>query len=60
MGEGMKANIIIRMGAPYFDARVRGADGNYVHFNLRTMDKKSQHQFRRELVKAFRIAGETA
>jgi hypothetical protein len=54
----MKPNIIIRMGAPYFDARVRGADGKFVHFNLRRLDKKAQHQFRRELVKAFRISRE--
>lgn len=53
-----KPNIIIRMGAPYFDARVRGADGNFVHFNLRKLDKRAQHEFRRELVKAFRISRE--
>ena len=56
----MKPNIIIRMGAAYYDARVRGADGNYTHFNLRKLDKKQQHVFRRELVKAFRIAKEAA
>lgn len=52
-----KPNIIIRMGAPYFDARVRGADGTFVHFNLRKLDKSGLHAFRRELVKAFREAG---
>lgn len=53
-----KANIIIRMGAAHYDARVRGADGEFVHFDLSRMDKKARHVFRRELVKAFRIAGE--
>lgn len=54
----MKANIVIRMGASKFTADVRGADGNMVSFDINNMDKKAQHQFRVELVKAFRIAGE--
>lgn len=51
-----KANVIIRMGAPYFDARVR-VGGEFVHFNLRKMDKHSQDQFRIQLTRAFRSAG---
>jgi hypothetical protein len=52
------ANILIHMGASTFTADVRGADGNPVRFNLRQMDKQQEHRFRRELVKAFRKAGE--
>jgi hypothetical protein len=54
----MKSNIIIRMGAGKFTADVRGADGNAVHFNIGKMKPQAQHQFRRELVKAFRISRE--
>jgi hypothetical protein len=52
-----KSNIIIHMGASVWTAKVRGADGKFVEFNLRAMDGKQQHNFRRELVKAFREAG---
>lgn len=51
----MKANIIIRMGAPYFDVRVRGADGSYVTFDHRTMSKDEKRNFHRELLNAFRL-----
>lgn len=53
----MKTNIIIHMGASAWTAKVRGADGNFVTFDIRAMDGKQQHTFRRELVKAFREAG---
>jgi hypothetical protein len=33
------------------------ADDNFVTFNLRKMERREQHRFRRELVKAFREAG---
>lgn len=49
-----KYNLIIRMGAAHWDARARGADGKFVHFNLRTMEKKHRSQFHRELMNAFR------
>lgn len=52
----MNTNIIIRMGAAHWDARVRGADGNFVHFNFRTMDKKQRSTFHRELMNAFRAS----
>jgi hypothetical protein len=52
-----KTNIVIHMGASVWTANVRGADGKFVEFNLRNMDGKQQHNFRRELVKAFREAG---
>lgn len=52
-----QSNIIIRMGAPYFDAIVRGADGKMVTFNLRKMQNRDQGTFIKELVKAFREAG---
>jgi hypothetical protein len=35
-----KANIIIRMGATNWDARVRSASGDMVRFDLRAMEKK--------------------
>lgn len=54
-----KPNIIIRMGASKFVADVRGADGAFVTFDLNKLDKRGQHKFRVELVKAFRQAGET-
>lgn len=50
----MKANVIIRMGAPYWDARVRAADGKFVTFDLKRMEKTERRVFIRELTKAFR------
>lgn len=50
-------NIVVHMGASTWTANVRGADGKFVEFDLRAMDGKQQHNFRRELVKAFREAG---
>lgn len=52
-----QANIIIRMGAPYFDVNVRGGDGKMVTFNMRQMKAREQGTFIKELVKAFREAG---
>jgi len=49
-----KANIIIRMTAGNWDARVRGADGSFVRFDFRKMDKKGRSTFHRELMNAFR------
>lgn len=51
-----RPNIVIHMGAGVFDAQVRGADGQMIHFDIRNMEPKNQHRFRRELVKAFREA----
>lgn len=52
-----KPNIIIRMGAPYWDARVR-SNGTETHFDIRAMDTQNQRKFIFEVVKAFRVAGE--
>lgn len=49
-----QANIIIHYGASTWTAKVRGADGEFVTFDLRAMGRKEQHVFRRELTKAFR------
>lgn len=47
-------NVIIRMGAGNYDARVRGADGNFVRFDLRAMEKKARSGFHREFMNAYR------
>lgn len=49
----MKTNVIIRMGAAYWDARVFSKDGE-THRDFRTMDKKERSEFHRELMNAFR------
>lgn len=49
-----KPNIVIRMTSGNWDARVRGADGNFVRFDFRKMDKKGRSTFHRELMNAFR------
>ncbi len=51
-----KPNIIIRMGAPHWDARVRRPDGSYVNFDFRKMQKKERSVFHRELMNAFRAS----
>jgi len=51
-----KPNIIIRMGAGNWDARVRDSKGNFVRFNFRKMDKKGRSTFHRELMNAFRAS----
>ncbi len=51
-----KPNIIIRMGAANWDARVRDASGNLVRFNFRRMEKKERSVFHRELMNAFRAS----
>lgn len=53
-----KANIVIHYGASTWTARVRAANGEFVTFDLRKMDRKQVHNFRWELTKAFREAGE--
>jgi hypothetical protein len=50
----MKPNVIIRMGAAYWDARVRASDGSTVHFDFRSMESKERSAFHRELMNAFR------
>lgn len=54
----MKARVIIRMGASKFTAAVRNGDTIHL-YDLRRMQPKQVHEFRRELVKAFRISKET-
>ena len=51
-----KPRVIIRMGAPYFDVRVRGADDAYVTFDHRKMSTAEQRTFHLELLKAFRVS----
>jgi hypothetical protein len=50
-----KPNLIIRMGAAYWDARVRNGD-KWVRFDFRLMDKKARSTFHREFMNAFRAA----
>jgi hypothetical protein len=47
------------MGAGRFEAVVRNGD-NIILFDLNKMQRKEQHIFRRELVKAFRLSTEEA
>lgn len=51
-----KPRIIIRMGAPHWDARVRDANGNLVTFDFRKMEKKARSDFHREFMNAFRAS----
>ena len=51
-----KPNIIIRMGAAHWDARVRDSKGNFINFNFRSMEKKARSTFHRELMNAFRAS----
>ncbi len=51
----MKERIIIRMGASKFDALVRVGDELKL-YDLRAMQPRDQHNFRRTLVKAFEEA----
>lgn len=51
-----KPNIIVRMGAANWDAKVRRPDGSYVHFDFRKMQKKERSAFHRELMNAFRAS----
>jgi hypothetical protein len=53
----MKNNVTIRMGAAYNDVTVRAADGSAVVFNRRTMSKRENSDFHRELMNAFRASG---
>ena len=55
----MKPNIIIRMGAAHWDARVN-SNGSQVHFDLRAMDKKERSVFHRELMNAYRATRSAA
>jgi len=51
-----KPNLIIRMGASHWDARVRTEAGEFVRFDFRSMEKKQRSAFHRELMNAFRAA----
>jgi hypothetical protein len=52
----MQANVIIRMGAANYDCRVRGADGEFVRFDLRSMSKDQRRDFHREFMNTYRAA----
>lgn len=54
------ANLIIRMSATNWDARVRKDDGTYVRFDFRTMQSKERSGFHRELMNAFRATQQVA
>ena len=49
------SNVTIHMGANKFTADVKTPNGP-VHFDLNKLTKAEQHQFRRELTKAWREA----
>lgn len=49
-----KPNVVIRMSAAAWDARVRKADGSYVTFDFRAMERKERSTFHREFMNAFR------
>lgn len=53
-------NVIIRLGAANYDVRVRGADGEFVRFDLRAMDKKQRSNFHREFMNAYRQSRQAA
>lgn len=53
----MQANVIIRMSAAHWDARVRGADGEFITFDFRKMQKRERQMFNRTFVQEFRKAG---
>lgn len=53
----MKSNITIRMGANGFTASVR-SNGTVRIFDIAKMTKQQEHNFRRELVMAYRKARE--
>jgi hypothetical protein len=57
-----KYNVVIRMGSPYFDAKVNtgcapGHPHKWVHFDLRKMHKNDLRRFHLQLVRSFREAG---
>lgn len=54
----MKPNIVIRLGAAAWDAKVRRPDGSYATFDFRTMEKKERSAFHREFMNAFRAAAQ--
>lgn len=55
----MKNRITIRYGAGVFEAAVNLGDRVKV-YDIRSMNKKQEHAFRKELVAQFREAGEVA
>lgn len=52
-------NVVIRMGASNWDARVKTADGSYVRFDFRSMERKERSAFHREFMNAFRESRKT-
>lgn len=57
----MKPNIIIRMGAAHWDARVRkDAGSDFVTFDFRKMTKRERSDFHREFMNAFRTMQDAA
>jgi len=52
-----KPNLIIRMGAAYWDARVLiGNPDHYVRYDFRKMEKRQRSVWHREFMNAFRAA----
>ena len=49
----MKPNVVIRMGAAYWDATVYH-DGKVTSFDFRKMERKERSAFHRELMNAVR------
>ena len=50
----MKPNVIIRLSAAHWDAKVLKSDGTYAHFDFREMERKERSTFHREFMNAFR------
>lgn len=53
----MKHNVIIRLGAAHWDARVRQpghTHHGWIQFDFRKMERKERAAFHRELLNAFR------
>lgn len=51
-----KANIVVRMGAAHWDARIKLPSGEVLHFYFHKMDKKQRSDFHREFMNAFRAS----
>jgi hypothetical protein len=54
-----KHNIVIRMGATHWDARIRH-NGEVIQFDFHKMDKKERSAFHRELMNAWRAQRKAA
>lgn len=51
-----KPNVVIRMTAANWDAKVRREDGSFVVFDFKRMERKERSVFHREFMNAFRAS----